>query len=525
MATVFLTRVDDSDLCYRIRHSNLSYTQKQKIEKNWDTRISKPSIKSVETFCRKNRITFRNIPRSFSRIPKRRTSSGVRVDKELWDKLYDYQRRGVTEIIVRLGCRALLGDEMGLGKSIQAIAYISHRLNTLPTMRILLVCPSYLQIHWRTEIKKFINKDSEIWEDKTCPESQIVIIPYSKLANRPVDSVVWGTIVADESHYIKTRTSKRTQAFVPMCHKATGVLLLSGTPCSSRSNEIFTQMYVIRPQHVLSYFRFAERYCNARRTRFGWDDTGSSNEDELYWLLKKEYMVRRLKRDVLTQLKPKTRYSVLLDVDSKKLNRLHEIKDEMRALTNSRSDMMRRKALVSEVYRESAKAKASEVSKWVNNYVENTSEPFLLFAHHQVTLDTVEKNLTTDKYIRIDGNVNKEKRQKYVEQFQNGDVRVAILSLMAAGTGLTLTRASVAVFGELFWCPGQLLQAEDRCHRVGQTNPVSIIYLLGSGTIDTKLYPQVSYKLKLLDKTIDNRNDRSMKTSELDERVECSLFD
>jgi SWI/SNF-related matrix-associated actin-dependent regulator 1 of chromatin subfamily A len=269
-------------------------------------------------------------------------------------------------------------------------------------------------------------------------------------------------------------------------------------------------MYAIRPQHVLSYHKFAERFCDARQTRFGWTDTGSSNADELFWLLKKEYMVRRLKRDVLTQLEPKVRYSVLLNVRSDMLRRLNEIRGEMKSLTNSREHMMRRKALVSEAYRETAKAKAEEVSKWVNDRIENTDEPFLVFAHHQVTLDTLERNLKIDNYMRIDGSVNKDKRQELVDEFQAGGVRVALLSIMAAGTGLTLTRASLAVFAELYWCPGQLLQAEDRVHRVGQQNSVSIIYLLGSGTVDTKIYPQVVHKLKVLDKAVDNRSDRSM---------------
>ena len=91
-------------------------------------------------------------------------------------------------------------------------------------------------------------------------------------------------------------------------------------------------------------------------------------------------MVRHLKRDVLTQLKPKTRYSVLLNIQSSKLNDLREIRSEMRTLGHSREDMVRRKALVSAAYRATAHAKAEEVSKYVNGRIENTEEPFLVFA-------------------------------------------------------------------------------------------------------------------------------------------------
>lgn len=508
---VFLVRVNDTELPLRIRHKGLSHDQVHKLEKNWEISISAKKIKEVQTFCRKHRITFRSVPRSYDRIPHRRQIPQIKTDSGLWEKLYEYQKRGVTEIITRLGCRALLGDEMGLGKSMQGIAFISHRLNLEGgERRVLLVCPSYLQIHWKSEIQKHLSIEAGIWEDKECPSNTVVVMPYSKLTNRPVDSIIWDTIVADESHYIKTRNSQRTKAFIPLCHKCKALLLMSGTPCLNRPNELFTQMYAIRPQHCLSYHKFSERFCDAKRTRFGWTDTGSSNADELHWLLKKEYMVRRLKRDVLTQLKPKTRYSVLLNIQSSKLNNLREIRSEMRTLGHSREDMVRRKALVSAAYRATAHAKAEEVSKYVNGRIENTEEPFLVFSHHQVMLDTLERNLNTDSYIRIDGNVSKEKRQEMVDRFQTGEVRVAILSIMAAGTGLTLTRSCTAVFAELYWCPGQLLQAEDRVHRVGQTNAVTIIYLLGSGTIDENIYSQVTHKLKVLDNAVDNRKDRSM---------------
>ena len=512
---ITVVRVDNTELPYRIRHKGLYGSQLKKLEKNWDVSIGEDTIKQVETFARKHRLTFRGIPKSYFRIPTKRVHPPIAVASALWDKLYDYQKRGVSEIVCRLGSRALLGDEMGLGKSIQGVAFISHRINVLPKGRVLVVCPSYLQIHWQHEIKKFLNEDSTIWDtEKECPDGRIVILPYSKLCNRPVGDTNWNTVVADECHYIKTRTSKRTRAFIPLCVKTSkpAVLLMSGTPCVNRPNELYTQMYCVRPQHVLSYYKFAERYCDGKRTRFGYDDNGCSNADEMHWILKKEYMVRRLKRDVLTQLKPKMRYSVMLDVRQSMLTRLDEIRAEMRCLGSSAHDMLKRKALISEAYRETAKAKAREASKWVNDRLQTSEEPFLVFAHHQVMLNTIEENLEIDDYIRIDGNVNKEKRQAAVDKFQEGGVRVALLSILAAGTGLTLTKAHLVVFSELYWCPGTILQAEDRVHRVGQTSPVSIMFLLGNGTIDTRIYPQVVNKLKVLDKAVDGRSDRSMDT-------------
>ena len=89
------------------------------------------------------------------------------------------------------------------------------------------------------------------------------------------------------------------------------------------------------------------------------------------------------------------------------------------------------------------------------------------------------------------------------------NIRIAILSLMAAGTGITLTRVSECVFGELYWVPGVMIQAEDRVHRISQTDNVTIKYLLGTDTLDTYVHPSLCKKLATLDSLVDKRTDRT----------------
>ena len=68
---------------------------------------------------------------------------------------------------------------------------------------------------------------------------------------------------------------------------------------------------------------------------------------------------------------------------------------------------------------------------------------------------------------------------------------MAILSITAASTGLTLTAADTVIFAELYWTPATMLQAEDRAHRVGQKNCVNIHYLIGKNTLDDFLYNKI----------------------------------
>ena len=108
----------------------------------------------------------------------------------------------------------------------------------------------------------------------------------------------------------------------------------------------------------------------------------------------------------------------------------------------------------------------------------------LVFAHHLEILDAVSAHLSRKavRHIRIDGNTPQHLRQEMCTRFQEDTVtKAGVLSITAAGVGLTLHAASTVVFIELYWNPGNLLQAEDRAHRLGQKKvQFAVFYLLTS---------------------------------------------
>lgn len=137
-------------------------------------------------------------------------------------------------------------------------------------------------------------------------------------------------------------------------------------------------------------------------------------------------------------------------------------------------------------YRLTGEAKVKGVCEFIETLFENGAK-FLVFAHHKAVMDELQKFLQQKKigHVRIDGKVTTENRHERVKAFQEDPkVRCAILSIMAASQGLTLTAASTIVFAELTWTPSILNQAEDRAHRIGQKNSVNIYYMNGRGTVD-----------------------------------------
>uniref|UniRef100_A0A8R1EVK9 Helicase C-terminal domain-containing protein n=1 Tax=Caenorhabditis japonica TaxID=281687 RepID=A0A8R1EVK9_CAEJA len=157
-----------------------------------------------------------------------------------------------------------------------------------------------------------------------------------------------------------------------------------------------------------------------------------------------------------------------------------------------------------EFYNLTGIVKAAAVCEHIlENYFYPDAPPrkVLIFAHHQIVLDTiqVEVNKRKLKSIRIDGKTPSHQRTAHCDAFQNDEnVRVAILSLTAAGVGITLTAASVVVFAEIHFNPGMLLQAEDRAHRVGQKDSVFVQYLIAKKTADDVMWNMVQQKLDVL---------------------------
>lgn len=464
------------------------------------------------------------------------------VPQELWSTLFPYQKEGVKCIFNKYGGRALLADDMGLGKTRQALTFIGLALKLSGDKRTLVVCPSYLRYHWQQNILEWLSKDSQlVKKGNESLDGDICIVSYDMLHKLNITGGIFDIICCDESHYVKSRKTKRTKAITPLIKSARYALLVTGTPALNRPIELFSQLYMLRPAYIKNYTAYAKRYCNGKTTPFGYDDRGSSNTHELNWILNTAFMVRRLKRDVLTQLPPKTRHTVWLEVKGNDLTDVKSLFTKWKKLNDTiyrlpsgseqqRKEIFERQKTISELFRATATAKCKSVVNWVMHAL-SEGRSFIFFAYHKVILDAVEEAVLQSglSYMRIDGSTPAHKRQAAVNDFQTDkNMRIAILSIMAAGTGVTLTRVSECVMGELYWVPGVMIQAEDRVHRISQTCRVEIQYLLGTETLDTYIHPSLCKKLRTLDVLVDKRSDRTFKgqtTTTVYQEQEDDIFD
>lgn len=439
-----------------------------------------------------------------------------------------YQLGGIAYAIQRQA--TLIADEMGLGKTIQAIGYI----NAKAPRTVLIVCPKSLLLNWKSELQKWLVWPSEIVINLGKPELtdkpdlptvapiRIMITNYDQL--KKLEDWGWlegaspELLILDEAHYCKNGKAQRTKLTQRIAKKCTQKLFLTGTPVLNRPIELFPilQMldaetwdpagYVKGEQKAAGegagFFRFAKRYCNAHEEWHGrtkhWDFSGHSNLEELQERLRSTCMVRRLKADVLRELPPKRRQVISLPGNAEDF----EIEgDDLETVTAAARKIPFEE--ISKKRHEQALLKIEPAVEHIREALESGSQKIVVFAHHKDVVTELAKGLSEYGAVAITGETSSEDRQAAVDAFQTGAARVFLGSIAAAGVGLTLTAASHVVFVELDWVPANVAQAEDRCHRIGQTESVLVQHLVLQGSLDEKICKMLVEKQEIADMALD----------------------
>lgn len=430
---------------------------------------------------------------------KQRINDVVPADR----KLFPFQVAGVA-FLEASGGRALIGDEMGTGKTIQTAAFLAYRKDLRPAV---IVVPAVVSTNWVKELEAWTEGESiyriKNGKDEAPAGTSIVVVTYDLVKKRgdaekaqdAFKAMNPKCVVADECHYLKNIKAARTKAFLDLAQQESvkSVVLLSGTPIVNRPREFYTALSLLRPSEFNSWFKYTERYCGGYQGEWGYVADGVTNTEELASRLK-DVMIRRLKVDVLEELPAKLRGCVTVDITPK--TRAAYKKAMKAADTTLTKITAGRHAL--------GLAKIAPTLELVKDYADQ-EKPLLLFAHHRDVLDGLCEGLDKEglSYGRIDGSVSHERRGQLVDSFQAGRLDAMVLSTKAAGVGITLTRAADVLFVERSWTPADEEQAEDRAHRIGQTGSVTVRYLMVPDTLDEDMNDLIESKRTVLHAVLD----------------------
>jgi len=481
-------------------------------------------------------------------------SVGTRIKEALKTTLYKFQVQGVR-FIEQCDGRMLLGDDMGIGKTIHTIA----RDDIHPDIRpMIVVCPASLKYNWQREFKIHANLDSQVLDGHKCFQlvfnadgekkvksftstekrlqfikkskgitvldkpknnpppftSNILILNYEILADwMPIFAKLKPKFfVMDECHYAKERSTIRTKQCKKLARRCAYVLALSGTPIINRPVEFFPILQMLRPIEFDSFWNYAFEYCNPKRgfRGRGWDYAGASNTKELHERVSK-FMIRRLKTEVLTELPPKQRSVIPVQIDNRSeydkatenfLDWLEKKEGERKADQASKAEAL---VKIGKLKQLAAKGKIKTIVQWIKDWLEETDQKLVVFGVHRSILQELKDKFPTAAV--VDGSVSNRDRQSAVDRFQTDPkCRLFFGNLKAAGVGITLTEASTALFLELGWTPGEMEQAEDRIYRIGQlAASVNIIYFLGLNTIEERVWEMIEKKRDICSRILDGK--------------------
>lgn len=441
-------------------------------------------------------------------------------------EFFPFQRAGIHYAVSKRGI-ALLGDDMGLGKSPQACGII----NELNPQSVLVVCPASLKLMWRDMLKTWMVR----------PYDVTVLMPRSVFTRKPggiwiinydilqrFDGLYdepWDMVILDEAHYCKSNKSLRFKCVRRL--KAKHRLALTGTPFPNKPIEIQSVLGWLRPDLFGNRMRFAMRYCDAHKDRFGWKMDGATNREELNTLLRSEVLVRRLKKDVLTELPPKVRQVIELPCEgledmlaeewdayhkqeevtqrlkvalqlAKASEHDHEYKNAVAGLRDGMAAAFQEMALMR---LRVAKVKVPFIIAHLGDVI-SPDHPVLCFAHHKEVVKSIVEGLAEHKPVFITGGTPIGRRHENVATFQSGGSDLFVGNMQAAGVGLTLTRSSHVVFAEIDWVPATMSQAEDRAYRIGQRDSVLVQHLVLEGSLDATMAKRLIEKQKVIDSVL-----------------------
>ena len=508
-----------------------------------DSSIKEKNIKSIE-----ENKGFRQLVNSIKDIGE----MDYTIPENLKDIMRPYQKFGFKwfKTLARCGFGGILADEMGLGKTLQTIAFIKSEVdeNKGNKMPSLVVCPTSLVYNWQDEINKFQqdlkcvivsgSKEEREKNIKSIKEADVVITSYA-LIRRDIEeyeNIKFRYCFLDEAQNIKNPQSLNAQRVKSI--KAKGYFALTGTPIENSLKELWSIFDFIMPGYLLNSRKFSQKYeLPIVKNK----DKNVLNELNMHI---KPFILRRLKKDVITELPPKIEHNIIVDMteEQKKIyaSFVQQAKEDMDREIEANGFNKSKIKILSMLTR--LRQICCDPSTFIENYtgdngkmeaildiVENNinqGHKMLLFSQFTSVLKNIAKRFNENniKYLYLDGSTKADVRRNLVKEFNEGDSSIFLISLKAGGTGLNLTGADIVIHFDPWWNPAVEQQASDRAHRIGQKKTVEVIRLIAKGSIEEKIYKIQEKKKEIIKNVVDSNAGEEILLSNMDEKDIKELF-
>ena len=442
--------------------------------------------------------------------------------------LLPYQLDGIA-FAVGAG-RAVLADDMGLGKTIQGVGVAELLAREARIGRVLVVCPASVKSQWRSEIRRFSNRDVQLVLGRADERALqydngcfFTVCNYEQVLRDvlPIERVGWDLIILDEGQRIKNWEAKTTRVVKAL--RSPFALVLSGTPLENRLDELYSVVQFLDDRRLGPAFRFFNQH---RIVDEKGKVLGYKKLDRLRNNLK-PVLLRRTRQSVLDDLPPRTTEIVRIPPTEEQAE-LHGAHMRIASMIArkpfiSEMDLLRlQKALL--MCRMSAdstflvdkqvpaySSKLERLAELLEQLFAEPDRKAVMFSEWTTMLNLVEPilgKLGLD-YVRLDGSVPQKKRPPLVDRFQNDPDCRLFIATNAGATGLNLQAANTVINLDLPWNPAVLEQRVGRAHRMGQKQPVQVFVLVTEETIEEKLLSVLSGKHELAMAALDVDSDVS----------------
>jgi SWI/SNF-related matrix-associated actin-dependent regulator 1 of chromatin subfamily A len=451
-----------------------------------------------------------------------------------WQKLMPYQREGV-EFGERANLRILLGDDPGLGKTVQALLMLDR--NFAQATPCLIVCPPGIVTHWERFVKAWLQTDKynvdkphkTIYVHKglnlPLPDDYPITIIGNNLLSgqftmQSIHENGYKMVILDECHHFKSDKAERTKAMIKIAATVPHIVAMSGTPIMNRVDEYFPVLHMLKPEHWPTK-QALNNICekNARGVAM------QIRTEYRQWFFErtKNYVIRRKKSDHLKGLPKFTRIPFFLDPESMDAKRAKMFAQSYNYLADqleealSQNDHGNILGILSTMRRITGEAKAISAADYAVDILDSDEEEkskLIIGVHHKTTADLIgrflnkiadERKDDTLRPLFMNSSQNATEKDAVQNEFGASNKRILVASILACAEGRDGMQrfCNQMLVVEREWNPEKEKQFEDRLNRYGQENPVQCIQYMMLRTVDEWFHELVELKRQIVTSALD----------------------